>query len=53
MNDMEAIEKEICGCIESNVKLILDERTEVCIPWERWKEILTSLARKANNERNK
>jgi len=51
MSEMEMVEKEIMGCIESSIRLPIDERTEVCIPWNKWREVLTKMAERKNEQR--
>lgn len=51
MRETEMVEKEIMGCIESNIRLPIDERTEVCIPWEKWREVLTKFAERKNERK--
>lgn len=52
MEETQVHQKEVEGCLKATVRLQLDETTEICIPIERWKEVVTRLARKADHEQS-
>lgn len=40
MENTDNFFKDVMGCVEFNMRLPIDERTEVCIPYAKWREIL-------------
>lgn len=52
MEETQIHQKETEGCLKATVRMQLDETTEIWVPIERWKEVVTRLARKRDNEQS-